>query len=460
MKLAVKAGFRSIYHCTYADEEALDLLESVKDTAFVSPAAGIIYANIHEGEEFGITPEVAQKMGSPASFEGMQSIYPELRKRGVRALIGGDYGFPNNPIGRNARDLELFVTYLGYSPAEALVAATQHGGQLMGMGDELGLLKAGYLADVLVVKGDPTADVTVLQDADNIAYILQNGALLQVARGGVTEPDRSVDGVAIHRDVVHTRVEGYRPLALDLYLPDAGAAAVCVYAHGGGWRVGSRRNGPGPLSPTSGQWLARMAQRGSRGRGGRLPVLRRGPVPRAVRRHRGRDPAGCAAIPPSRRRGCPSSRSECRPEDCSRRSRRSTPSSTSAPAPSGTPCPTSRRCRPTRRPWVARSTRRASRARSCSSAAVPPTCPSSRGLRVPSTRCTRERRRSCWCTAATTISSPRTRASGCATRSPPRACRTSSSSSTATGTCSPGCPTTRSRRYVDRTTDFLLAHAR
>jgi len=176
VKLAVKAGFRSIYHCTYADEEALDLLESVKDTVFVSPAAGIIYANIYEGEEFGITPEVAQKMGSPSSFEGMQRIYPELRKRGVRALIGGDYGFPNNPTGRNARDLELFVTYLGYSPAEALVAATQHGGQLMGLGDELGLLKAGYLADVLVVKGDPTADVTVLQDADNIAYILQNGA--------------------------------------------------------------------------------------------------------------------------------------------------------------------------------------------------------------------------------------------------------------------------------------------
>ena len=175
VKLAVKAGFRSIYHCTYADEEALDLLESAKDTVFVSPAAGIIYANIYEGEEFGITPEVAQKMGSPASFEGMQSIYPELRKRGVRALIGGDYGFPNNPIGRDARDLELFVKYLGYSPIEALVAATQYGGQLMGQGEELGLLKSGYLADILVVKGDPTTDVTVLQDAGNITHIVQNG---------------------------------------------------------------------------------------------------------------------------------------------------------------------------------------------------------------------------------------------------------------------------------------------
>jgi acetyl esterase/lipase len=78
----------------------------------------------------------------------------------------------------------------------------------------------------------------------------------------VSEPDRSTAGVCAFRDVVHTRIDGYRPLALDLYLPDAGAAAVCFYAHGGGWRVGSRRSGPGPLSATSSRWLARMAQQG------------------------------------------------------------------------------------------------------------------------------------------------------------------------------------------------------
>jgi imidazolonepropionase-like amidohydrolase len=176
VKLAVRAGFRSIYHCTYADEEALDLLESVKDFAFVSPAPGIIYANVYEGADYGITPEVAQSMGSVDALDGMRAIYPEIRKRGIRALVGGDYGFPNNPIGRNARDLDLFVRELGYSPVEALVAATQYGGQLMGLGDELGLLQPGYLADLLVVKGDPTQDVTVLEAADNLVYIVQNGA--------------------------------------------------------------------------------------------------------------------------------------------------------------------------------------------------------------------------------------------------------------------------------------------
>lgn len=176
VKLAARAGFRSVYHCTYADEEGLDLLESVKDFVFVSPAPGIIYANVYEGEEFGITREVATSMGSVAALDGMRSIYPEIRKRGIRALPGGDYGFPNNPIGRNARDLRLFVDELGYSPVEALVAATHYGGQLMNMGDCLGLLKPGYLADVLVVKDDPTADVTILEDSANISYILQNGA--------------------------------------------------------------------------------------------------------------------------------------------------------------------------------------------------------------------------------------------------------------------------------------------
>jgi imidazolonepropionase-like amidohydrolase len=174
VKIAVKAGFRSIYHCTYADEEALDLLESVKDSVFVSPAPGIIYANVHEGEEFGITREVAEKMGSVAALEGMAAVYPEIRRRGIRALPGGDYGFPNNPIGRNARDLELFVEVLGYSPLEALTAVTQYGGQLLDLGD-IGMLKPGWVADVLVVEGNPADDIRILQNADNLRVIMQAG---------------------------------------------------------------------------------------------------------------------------------------------------------------------------------------------------------------------------------------------------------------------------------------------
>jgi imidazolonepropionase-like amidohydrolase len=188
VKVAVEAGFRSIYHCTYADEEALDLLESVKDQVFVSPAPGIIYANVHEGAEFGMDRAVAEKIGSVAALEAMAGIYPEIRRRGIRALPGGDYGFPNNPIGRNARDLQLFVEVLGYTPIEALTAATKLGGQVMDMADELGLLAPGYLADVLVVRGNPAEDVRVLQDRDNLVYIIQGGRFHKRPGGSSGEP--------------------------------------------------------------------------------------------------------------------------------------------------------------------------------------------------------------------------------------------------------------------------------
>ena len=97
------------------------------------------------------------------------------RKLGIRVLPGGDYGFPYNPIGTNARDLQCFVEILGYTPVEALVAATRFGGELMGRGDKLGLIKQGYLADLLVVDGDPTRDVKVLQDASRLALIMKDG---------------------------------------------------------------------------------------------------------------------------------------------------------------------------------------------------------------------------------------------------------------------------------------------
>ncbi|WP_392971790.1 hypothetical protein [Streptomyces sp. LN245] len=131
IKRAVTSGFRSIHHCSYADQEAIDLLDEAKDSVFLSPAVGIMWANVHEGEEFGIDTATAQKMGSVKALDAMTKLYPELRRRGLRVLPGGDYDFPDNPIGRNARDLELFVELFGYSPLEALKAATFHGGQVL-----------------------------------------------------------------------------------------------------------------------------------------------------------------------------------------------------------------------------------------------------------------------------------------------------------------------------------------
>ncbi len=173
VKRAVRAGFRCIYHCTYADEEALDMLEAKKHEVFCAPAPGLLYARCHEAQDFGIGQAEAERMGAVSGLELMAKIYPEMKRRGIRVLPGGDYGFPYNPVGRNARDLDIFVKLLGFTPIEALVAATRLGGELMDM--DVGQIKAGMLADLLLIDGDPTADVTILQDKARIPVVMKDG---------------------------------------------------------------------------------------------------------------------------------------------------------------------------------------------------------------------------------------------------------------------------------------------
>ena len=174
MKLGLRHGFRVLYHCSYADDEALDGLEAKKSEIFVAPAVGLAHGAIHADPSLNLPEALVQRGHKILALQ--RKLVPELRRRGVRVLPGGDYGFPHTPIGCNARDLQLFVEHFGYTPAEALMSATKWGGQIMGMGDELGLVKEGYLADLLLVDGDPTQDIAIMQDKDRLTMIMKDGA--------------------------------------------------------------------------------------------------------------------------------------------------------------------------------------------------------------------------------------------------------------------------------------------
>ena len=174
VKICLRNGVDVIYHATLSDEEALDMLEAKKDTIFVAPAAGIMYATAQgEGAKWGIGKDHPVAIYFARELEMCVENMKKLRKRGLRILPGGDYGFAWNPIGTNARDLEHFVKLFDYTPLEAISAATKLGGELMGM--DIGQVKEGCLADLLLVNGDPSKDVTVLRDAANFAAIMKDG---------------------------------------------------------------------------------------------------------------------------------------------------------------------------------------------------------------------------------------------------------------------------------------------
>jgi imidazolonepropionase-like amidohydrolase len=172
----LEAGVDVLFHVEYTDERTLDLLEAAKDRVFVAPSVGLLHTMLNEASAFGVTKEVATAMGIAHLLEASIKTHTALRKRGIRHLIGGDYGLAFSPNGTNARDLKFFVDYYGYRPEEALVCATRHGGLAMRSEGDLGTISAGSLADVLLVKGDPVQDISILTDAERLVFIMKGGA--------------------------------------------------------------------------------------------------------------------------------------------------------------------------------------------------------------------------------------------------------------------------------------------
>ncbi|VXB33343.1 Cytosine deaminase [Burkholderia sp. 8Y] len=179
VKQCVRHGLELVFHASFADEEALDMLEANKDKHFVAPGIGWLISTLYHAEKWGITEEMATKMGYKRELETAADTLRKMHKRGIRILPGGDYGFAWMPHGTNARDLQYFVDYIGMTPMEVLISATRLGGELMMMPDELGQVREGYLADIILVDGNPLADLTILQDPAKITLVMKDGDIFK-----------------------------------------------------------------------------------------------------------------------------------------------------------------------------------------------------------------------------------------------------------------------------------------
>jgi len=175
VKLCLKHGVAVIYHATLVDDEACAALEAAKGWCFVAPTLGISYTTLNEAAKWGITAQIAESMGIRRELDTACKNMKELKKRGVRVLPGGDYGFAWNPIGTNARDIEHFVNLLAFSPMDAILSATKLGGEIMMAGNEMGQVKPGFLADMILVDGNPVANVKLLQDASKLLMVMKDG---------------------------------------------------------------------------------------------------------------------------------------------------------------------------------------------------------------------------------------------------------------------------------------------
>jgi imidazolonepropionase-like amidohydrolase len=173
IKNALRAGYDTMEHGTFMDDEALDMLLA-RNTPVI-PALQFEQASIERGPEFGMPQSVID--GHKETLEGGAASALRILKAGGRIGMGGDYGFAWNPHGTYAKELTFFVRYVGFTPLEAITCATKTGAEIMGREAEFGTVEPGKLADLLVVDGDVIADISILEDRARFVAVMQGGVV-------------------------------------------------------------------------------------------------------------------------------------------------------------------------------------------------------------------------------------------------------------------------------------------
>ncbi|HXK23878.1 MAG TPA: amidohydrolase family protein [Myxococcota bacterium] len=187
-----RAGVDVIDHADRMDRECIDAI--VKAGCFVTPSMLWTVRFLHIAENWDhaasrlpinegfpetLEATLARIRGVRADFEHTCRVLPEAVAAGVKLLVGDDFGTPVMPHGDYGSELEIYVKQLGIPAQDVIRWASVHGAMLLGMGDELGSVEEGKLADLLVVQGDPLHDITCLKNPANVQAVLKGGVFVK-----------------------------------------------------------------------------------------------------------------------------------------------------------------------------------------------------------------------------------------------------------------------------------------
>ena len=172
LKDALKAGVDTIEHGTHLDEE--DLAYMYEHSVFLCPTLSITQKLIQEGPQYGVA-EYMIKAARDRKGKRIKSFMRAYRS-GVKIVMGTDFGLrPFTRHGGNALELELMVK-AGCTPMDAIIAATKHGAEALGLGDQLGTVQAGKLADLIAVPGNP---LDRIEDMYEVDFVMKAGAIFR-----------------------------------------------------------------------------------------------------------------------------------------------------------------------------------------------------------------------------------------------------------------------------------------
>jgi imidazolonepropionase-like amidohydrolase len=177
--MAARSGVRLIHHACFIDDQALRALEARGRDVWVCPGLHYLYAMVQgHAEPWGISAEHVRASGYPeeltAQVEGLKRMFAA----GVNIVAGGDFGHQWTRHGTYAAELQRYVELVDMPPMAALLTATRNMGELAGL--EVGQIAQGKLADLLVVDGDPTRDISILQRPERRRAVIKDGVFAYV----------------------------------------------------------------------------------------------------------------------------------------------------------------------------------------------------------------------------------------------------------------------------------------
>jgi imidazolonepropionase-like amidohydrolase len=169
-KMAIAAGVDSIEHGTFLEDDTLS--EMKKKHVFLVPTLSAAYWKSKNLDQY--PPAIAVK--ARAATAHIDQMMQHAVKIGVPIAMGTDAAV--GPHGKNALEFWL-MTKDGMTPAEALIAGTANGAELLGIADKTGTLQAGKAADIVAVPGNPLADIEATQRP---IFVMKQGVVCVVGK--------------------------------------------------------------------------------------------------------------------------------------------------------------------------------------------------------------------------------------------------------------------------------------
>ena len=169
---AAKAGFDWIMHASFMDDEGLGLVAEKQ-----IPICPTLPLLVNALDATGAEMSAASRDGLKCEIEQGALNVRRAFDAGVPIMAGSESGFSLTPYGHwHAKEMEILVTHAGLTPLQAITAGTLTAARALPRWEhEIGSLEVGKLADVIVVDGDPSVDITVLGRRDAITMVMQAG---------------------------------------------------------------------------------------------------------------------------------------------------------------------------------------------------------------------------------------------------------------------------------------------